>query len=141
MNGSRVVGIAAVVTLAAGVGFVALEGEETASIKPERVIPKAEVESESTVESKVAWLEDGGKSYRVPVKLKDGGRDVDERGKDEAPCKRLPKGGDGNRCRHNGQPAPELNRYPADEMTGPDCEGVACSVWLGEDASKDEVEP
>lgn len=155
MTPSRVVGITALVTLAAaGVGALALNGEpeatETAPPVVKALAKKADIATESRGESKVAWLEDGTKVYRVPVVMRDGGRDVDEKTAAEAPCKRRPKGVDGSLCLHattdlDGKPtqgpAPELNRYPAAEMIGPGCEPVACSVFLGEDADAEEVKP
>lgn len=153
MNPSRI-GIGAVVALAVVVRIVTLNDEpvvtETAPAVVRTLAKKADIATESRGESKVHWLRDGTKVYRVPVVMRDGGRDVDERGSLEAPCKRRPKGVDGALCLHattdlSGKPtqgpSPELNRYPAAEMIGPGCEGVACSVFLGEDADAEEVKP
>lgn len=153
MQPSRVVGIAALVTLAAaGVGALALNGDpevtETAPPVVKALAKKGDIATESRGESKVAWLEDGTKVYRVPVVMRDGGRDYDEKTAAEAPCKRRPKGVDGSLCLHatvdiDGKPqqlpAPELNRYPSAEMIGSGCEPCACSIWLGEDGDAEEV--
>lgn len=142
MNASKVIGIGAALALAAAV--IATVATEDAPVTLERIdfgkdFTKGDVASEAVGESKVAYREDGTKYYAVPVTLKDGGRDVDEKTALEAPCKRRPKGVDGALCQYKGKDAPELNRYPAAEMIGPACEPVACSVWLGEDAEAPET--
>lgn len=138
MQPSKVVGLAAVAT-AVIVGVVTLA---------DLTLVKSDVVAESLGESKVAWLEDGTKVYRVPVRLRDGGVDFDTKAAAEAPCKRRPaKAVD---CQHTyvthegkevTEQAPELNRYPAASMSGTECEGVACSIFLGEDAEAPEVKP
>lgn len=119
--------------------------EKTAAEAPCKRAPK-DIVSESPHESKVAWLPDGTRVYRVPVRLRDGGAAYDEKSALEAPCKRRPRDAkDCNRTytdidgREVIEQAPELNRYHASQMSGADCEPVACSVWLGDDAEADEV--
>lgn len=137
MEPSKVVGLAAVATAVVVAVVAAL---------PEKTLVRGDIVAEAPHESKVAWLPDGGKVYRVPVVLKDGGRDYDEKTAAEAPCKRRPRGAkDCNRTyldiggKEVIEQAPELNRYHASQMSGADCEPVACSVWLGESAEADEV--
>lgn len=138
MEPSKIVGLAAVATAVVVAVVAAL---------PEKTLVRGDIVSESPYESKVAFLEDGTKVYRVPVKLRDGGVGYDEKAAAEAPCKRAPKGGGdcfrtyvGIDGREVTEKATELNRYPAASMTGADCVPVACSIWLGEDAEADEVQ-
>lgn len=103
---------------------------------------------ETPAHATVAWRDDGTKVYLVPVVLKDG--TYAEKEMFEAPCKRRPKGVDGKLCTHTfrsitgetlQEPAAELNRYPAETMTGDGCEPVACAVMLGDDAEAEEKPP
>lgn len=137
MEPSKIVGLAAVATAVVVAVVAAL---------PEKTLVRGDIVSESPHESKVSWLEDGTKVYRVPVRLRDGGAAYDEKSALEAPCKRRPRDAkDCNRTytdidgREVIEQAPELNRYHASQMSGADCEPVACSVWLGDDAEADEV--
>lgn len=139
MEPSKVVGLAAIATAVVVGVVVTLD----VKVPPEG---RGDIVESRAYESKVAFLEDGGKVYRVPVRLRDGGTAYDEKTAAEAPCKRAPRGG-GN-CfrtyvdftgREVTEKATELNRYPAASMTGADCVPVACSIWLGEDAEADEV--
>lgn len=139
MPPSKLVGLAAVAT-AIIVGVVTLVDTK---VPPES---KGDIIEARAYESKVAFLEDGTKVYRVPVRLRDGGVAYDEKAAAEAPCKRAPKGGGdcfrtyvGIDGREVTEKATELNRYRAASMTGADCVPVACSIWLGEDAEADEV--
>lgn len=140
MESSKIVGISAAVALVLGVGYVVLDGSG-------EVIPEGDA-VEVVSESKAVFLEDGGKAYRTPVRLRDGGQYFVESA--EAPCKRRPRGVDGSTCRHVyhrgglspadvDEAAPELVRYRAAEMLGDGCEGVACSVWAGEDPDAEEA--
>ena len=133
MTPSRTVALAAVATLASIIIVAAL---------PE------DIASETAIESKVAWREDGGKVYVVPVVLRDGTFATKETF--DAPCKRRPRGVDGSQCQRvsldiNGKartdPAPTLGRFAASDMLGADCEPVACSVMAGEDAEAPEMRP
>lgn len=99
-----------------------------------------EVASFDYATSKVVFV-DGGKFYYVPVVLVDGGSGAVLLA--QAPCKRRPidAGIDGCVRAPDGGVAPLLARYPAQELTGSECEEVACSVWQGVDADGPEVAP
>ena len=144
MDASRIIGFAAAGIVAAVVIGAVVTAESTAESTDVKVTDVADIKQAHPGESRVAWLDDGSKVYRTPVELKDGGTGYDETA--EAPCKRRPV--DALDCNHiyidnDGrtviEQAPELNRYPAASMAGPDCESVACAILLGEDAAAPEV--
>lgn len=129
MSPSKILGIAAALSLAA-IAVVELSAD--------KALTRGEIAVSYDFESKVTFLPDGGKAYRVPVRLKDGGTDYDVKTAAEAPCKRRRPKAD---CRFaDGGLAPDLNRYPSSMLSGVGCEPVACSVWLGENADEDEQE-
>lgn len=130
MDASKKVALSAAVTLAVVMGVIAFD-------EP--------VKSESAIESKVAWREDGTKVYLIPVELKDGTQSFKET--TEAPCKRRPKGVDGSLCQRTSitiqgktrtDPAPLWGRFAAADMIGPGCEPVACSVTDVETSNSEE---
>lgn len=91
--------------------------------------------SEGRGEEKVTRAEDGGIAYLRAVRTDDGGAGfvvVDTPG-----CARRNRG----HCvfLDGGDPG-ALNRYAAALLTGPGCQPVACSVFLGDDADAEEPE-
>ncbi len=118
-------GIVGVVALMAGLGI--------GSALPHEPLPG---DIENAAVSKVAFLADGSKIYTTEVSHTDGGVTVIYRA--APPCKRKPKGAK-NCARLDGGDPGEMNRYPASELTGASCEGVACSIWAGEDPDAPEA--
>lgn len=101
------------------------------------VAPRAKPPQERRLlsNSRAVWL-DGKKLYAVEVLWPDGGHSVEYLTAENAPCKRRLKG---MKCfLPDGGLAPELLRYPADQLSGI-CEGVACLVPAGIDADGPEV--
>lgn len=92
--------------------------------------------SEGRHEEKATRADDGGIAYLRAVRLSDGGAGsivVDTPG-----CAR--RVGAGRCVLLDGGTPPILNRYDAALLTGPGCQPVACSVWLGDDADDEEPE-
>lgn len=136
MEPKNLAGVAAAAVVGAGLVVGLVLGPLLGTEEPSPV--------EYIANSKVAF-DGGAKFYLVPVKYADGGTAVIS--KSEAPCKRRPIGISGALCLRVAPgsgislPAPEGNRYPASEMLGTGCEGVACSVWAGNDAEGPETAP
>lgn len=103
-------------------------------------------------ESHVVWI-DGLKRYAVPVDQADGGQGVTLT--EDAPCKRrqlrtrescvrtftafvMTEKGYELRETVRELRDGDTNRYPASELEGDGCEGVACAVMLGDDADDEE---
>lgn len=114
-------------------------------------VPATPGDVEFPMASTAAWLSTGEKVYAVPVVHPDGGREVTYRSAVNPPCRRRKAGAAGLACMRlvktpDGgvtiEVQPEvLWKYPAAEMVGLGCEGVACSSLEGTDPFAPEVAP
>lgn len=133
--------LAAAALAAAGTTAVILTGEGDTPIMLEAVEIRPRVAAKTDQanwgESRVAFAKDGTKMWVVEV-VTDGSREVVQTV--AAPCARKPKGAKLCTLLDGGDPG-ELNRYPAAEFTGTECEGVACAVLFGFDPDAPEAPP
>lgn len=132
--------LAALAAAALTVGAVALIAD-TKDVKNEK---PADIKKEDVGTEKLAALDDGGLAYVRDVELLDGGRG--QKIVTGPPgCVRRPSKSPVVTCRRRFSdggvvdPGP-LNRFPASEAQGPQCQPIACSVFLGEDPDAEEVE-
>lgn len=132
--------IAALAAAALAVGAVAF-------IADTKDIPNAkptDIKKDDVYTEKLAALDDGGLAYVRDVELLDGGRG--QKIVTGPPgCVRRPKALPAAACLRRFSdggvvdPGP-LNRFPASEAQGAQCQPVACSVFLGEDPDAEEVD-
>lgn len=132
MNRDRIVPVAVVAAVAAGV-LVALSQGDVGN-RPD------DNRRHRRGESKLVEL-DGGKAYAYPTDLDDGG--VEYVVTTEAPCVRRPAGAPVASCKRRepdggARDFGALNRFPRVEAVGDGCEGVACSIVFGEDSLESE---